>query len=217
MTRSNRHAAYTLTAVGVLAAAACGNVTVGGLTGEATVVISGDADSLSLATLATQLTPRPATLVAPSEGPLRSPEDEAEGEVEVEFLAFLVAESGGVLQLGREEIRVRVDLRGRDEMDAIDRQLVPATLYTELRLVFTEISAEVENLVIGGVPVFEVHVELEDLSLLVTRPIALDVTPGSLAELVVDLNTPAWLAAVDPITGAVDETVFQDLINVEVR
>ena len=70
---------------------------------------------------------------------------------------------------------------------------------------------------IDGVPVNEVHVELEDLSLLVERPLDLDVTPGSSWELVVDLNTLAWLEAVDPLTGAVDELVFADLVNVAVR
>jgi hypothetical protein len=210
----NRYVGSTLSVLTALGVAACGNVTAGGLTGEATVVVSGDADTLSLAL---RLPTPSLTPAASSVAPLLSPEDEAEGEVEVEFLAFIVTEAGGVLQLGNEEIRVRVDLRGRDEMDVIDRQLIPATRYTELRLVFTEISAEVQNLVVNGVPVTEVHVELEDLSLLVTRPLDLDVTPGSLAELVVDLNTLAWLAAVDPTTGAVDETVFQSLVNVVVR
>lgn len=213
MTKTNRYVGSTLSVLTALGFAACGNVTAGGLTGEATVIVSGDADTLSLAIPPATPSSSPA---ASSEAP-SSPEDEAEGEIEVEFLAFLVTESGGALQLGNEEIRVRVDLRGRDEMDVIDRQLIPATRYTELRLVFTEINAEVQNLVINGVPVTEVHVELEDLSLLVTRPLDLDVTPGSLAELVVDLNTLAWLAAVDPTTGTVDETVFQSLVNVVVR
>jgi hypothetical protein len=195
----------------MIAGAACGNVTAGGFTGEATVIVSGDADTLSTAAASA-----PAR-TGPDLGPAASSHDEAEGEVEVEFLAFLVAEGGAPLQLGREEIRVRVDLRGRTEADVVDRQPIPATRYSELRLVFTEIDAEVEGLVIDGEPVTEVRVELEDLSLLVTRPLDLDVTPGSTAELVVDLNTLAWLEAVDPLTGTVDESVFADLVNVVIR
>lgn len=198
------------------AAMACsGNVTVGGLTGEATVVVSGDADTLS-AVGPVSAVPVGLSSATASPGPARSP-DEAEGEVEVEFLAFLVSESGSVLRLGEEEIRVRVDLRGRTEMDAVDSQPVPARLYTEFRLVFTDIDAEVEGLVIDGMSVTEVHVELEDLSLLVSRPISLEMSAGESAELVVDLNALAWLGAVDPLTGAVDETVFGDLVNVVVR
>ena len=207
-----------MAALSVLMSAGCGNVTPGGVVfGEATVVVSGDADTLSLAA---QLSTFPVAITRPgTAGPaLSSNEDEAEGEVRAEFLVFLVRESGGLLPLGDgEEIRVRVDLRGRNEVDAIDREVVPAARYTGFRLGFTEIRAEVEGLVIDGVPVPEVHVELEDLSLLVTRPIDLNVAPGASVELVVDLNTLAWLGAVDPHTGALDETVFQDLINVEVR
>jgi len=206
--RRLKWSALTLSAV---AAAACGNVTAGGLTGEATVVVSGDADTLSLAQQLSVLTAGPTAV-----GPARSPE-EAEGEVEVAFLVFLVTEGGGTLQLGSEEVSVKVDLRGRNEMDAIDREIIPVGRYTELRLVFTDIHAEVEGLVIDGVAVPEVDVELEDLSLLVSRAIDLDVSQNESVELVVDLNTPAWLAAVDPLTGGVDQTVFQTLIDVIVR
>lgn len=194
----------------LITSAACGNVTAGGFTGEATIVVSGDADTLAA------VSPAPVGTARVSE-PLRSSHEDAEGEIEVEFLAFLVTEGGSPLQLGTEEIRVRVDLRGRAEADVVDRQQIPATRYTEMRLVFTDIDAEVQGLIIDGQLVTEVHVELEDLSLLVTRPLDLDVTPGSSWELVVDLNTLAWLDAVDPLTGGVDESVFADLINVAVR
>ena len=196
----------------ILMALGCGNVTVGGLYGDATVVVSGDADTLSLATA---LAPLPSTSLL-AVGPATA-EGDVEGEVEVEFLAILVTESGATLQLGDGPTRVKVDLRGRNELDAVDRQIIPATLYTQLRLVFTDIDAEVQGLVIDGNPVPEVRVELEDISLLVSRPISIDVGPGDSVELVVDLNTPAWLSAVDPLTGTVDQAVFQELINVVAR
>jgi len=204
-------------AFAVLAAAACGNLTPGGLTGDITVSVTGDADTLSAALVA-QPALAPVLLGAPARdsGPAATAE-EAEGEVEVEFRAFLVSEGGGAVLLGNDELHVRVDLRGRTEADDIVTQMVPALRYTELRLVFSKIHAEVEGLVIDGVPVTEVDVELEQLSLEVTVPLDLDVQDGDVVDLVVDLNSLAWLDAVDPLTGAVSENVFADLVRVEIR
>ena len=204
-------------ALAVLVVAACGNLTPGGLTGDVTVSVTGDADTLSAALVAAQPALAPVTLAGPSQssGPSQSAE-EAEGELQVEFQAFLVSESGGSVQLG-DELQVQVDLRGRTEADDIVAQKVPALRYTELRLVFTKIHAEVEGLVIDTVQVTEVDVELEGLSLEVPVPLDLDVRDGDVVDLVVDLNSLAWLAAVDPLTGAVDETVFADLVRVVIR
>jgi hypothetical protein len=94
---------------------------------------------------------------------------------------------------------------------------VPALRYTELRLVFTKIHAEVEGLVVDSIPVPEVDVEFENLSLEVPVPLDLDVRDGDVVDLRVDLNSLAWLGAVDPLTGAVNETVFADLVRVEIR
>jgi hypothetical protein len=55
------------------------------------------------------------------------------------------------------------------------------------------------------------------VTLPVTRAIDLDIADGSSVELVVDLNAPAWLQAVDPLTGLVDESVFAALVDVAVR
>jgi hypothetical protein len=203
----------------VVAAAACGNLTPGGLTGKVTVAVSGDADTLTAAAqVAPTFTSMPVLLGAPSagSGPSASPE-EAEGQLQVKFRAFLVSESGGAVQLGDDELQVQVELRGRTEADVVDAQIIPALLYTEFRLVFSEIKAEVEGLVIDGEPVTEVHVELQDLSLEVSVPLDLRVEDGDMVDLVIDLNSLAWLAAVDPLTGAVDETVFAGLVNVEIR
>ena len=41
--------------------------------------------------------------------------------------------------------------------------------------------------------------------------------PEAKLMVMIDLNTPAWLQAVDPTTGTVDQTVFQDLVDVVVR
>jgi len=214
MTR--RFAAAALSMLLTWAATGCGNLTPGGLTGDATVIVSGDADTLAAAAqLASPGPLLPRALVA-SDAPA-TVEPGVEGELQVSFTSYLVSESGTELELGTGTTEVSVDLRGRTEADAVDRQVIPALRYTELRLVFTKIHAEVEGLVIDGTPVTEVHVELEDISLVVERAIELDVQDGDSAELVVDLNSLAWIDAVDPLTGAVDEAVFADLVHVVVR
>jgi hypothetical protein len=191
---------------------ACGNLTAGGY-GEADVFVSGDAEDPA---------PPPTMYAAPT--PISAPlladdDDEAEGEVEVELELFLVTDAGDPVRLGRDELRVRVDLQGVEPEHAVVRQRLSAPArFTGLRMVFTEIHAEVEaGLVIDGVPILgEVHVELEDVHLEVVRPIDIDLLEGETVELVLDLNAPAWLAAVNPITRTVDETVFASLVSVAV-
>lgn len=196
------------------AVAACGNLTPGGIVvGEATVAVTGNVPPPSPSPQAS-LAPSAAS-IAPSSHDDGDEADEAEGKVRVRFLVSLVSEGGSETRLGEDEIEVEVDLQGSDEPPVVT-QLVPAVQYTELRLVFTEIRAELdEGSVINGQPVVgEVRVELEDLALLVTRSIDLDVTGGQQVRLLVDLNAPAWLTAVDPVLLTIDETVFANLINV---
>jgi hypothetical protein len=202
-----------LLAMGGSASSACGNLTVGGF-GEVTVAVSGDApDSAPTAPVRPQTT----ILESPASRSGSSEESELEGRVELEFEIFLVLESGGTLRLGDDEFRVSVDLRGRTEVKAVEGQLVPATRYTGLQVVFKEIRAEVEGLVVGGVPIREVRVEIDDTALLVTRSLELMVVEGQTVELLADLNSLAWLAAVDPLTATVDEAVFAALFDVVVR
>jgi len=223
-------AALLATLLLVLGTAGCGDLTAGGISGEATVVVTGDLDTPAPAASSVQAAASarspsaPATAVASVRAPSRSSHDEgeeadeAEGEVEARFMLFLVSETGATLQLGGDEIRVRVDVQGRNEADVVT-EAVPVGTYVALQIVFTEIKAEIDRgLLIGGVPVTgEIRVELEDLTLPVSRPITLEVRSGRSVELVVDLNAPAWLLAVDPTTGRVDPSVFGDIINVEVR
>lgn len=192
-----------------LLAAGCGSLTMGGLTG-ARVVVSGDAPDAAITTL------------EPARSPARQADDdddddEPEGEVEVEFNLTLVADDGTRTRLGGEEMRVRIDLQGETEAEPVN-ELIPASRYVMLEVVFTEIEAEVDaGLVIDGVAFTgEVDIEL-DGALLVSRPIDLRAEAGASVELVVDLNAPAWLLAVDPVTSTVDPSVFADLLAVVVR
>lgn len=195
----------------------CGNLTMGGF-GDATVVVSGDAPdaAAALAAAPTQATPTPGGSLPGGLLPT-SGEEQPEGEVQVTFMLYLVAESGAELQLG-EEIEVRVDLQGVSEADVV-REAVPADTYTELRIVFLDIKAEVDaGLVIGGVPVTgEVRVEFDDITLPVSKPIDLEVIAGGAVEIVIDLNAPAWLQAVDPVAATVDAQVFADLVAAVTR
>ncbi len=189
--------------------AGCGNVTAGGLTGEATVTVSGDAPEGAAAQRAVGLYATPASLGS---------HDEPEGEVRAEFFIFLVAEDGAEVSMSEDQIRIRVDVQGRQELD-VARRTVPATLYTQIRIVFTDIRVDVESgLIINGVPVVgEVEVDLEDITLTVTRPLNLDIGDGESVFLLIDLNAKTWLQGVDPVLGVIMEEVFANAVSVEVR
>ena len=205
----------------LLAATGCGNLTAGGF-GDVVVEVSGDSDpAASPASPAASAMPVSAFGSGPAaaSGPSTSSGgNQPEGEVEVELDLFLVSDAGVATQLNGDRVRVRVDLRGRSEAEVV-QTLVEATGYSELRMVFTEIRADVESgLIIGGLPVLgEVRVELDDIELAVSRPLGLVIGGGQRVSLLIDLNAAAWLEAVDPLTKTVDAAVFADLIAVEVR
>lgn len=206
-------------AVGLAAAsliAGCGNLTAGGL-GQIGVTVSGDAQSPTPAmTVAGAAT----SVAAPSltvETPWAAEGDELEGQLEIEFLLFLVSADGSSFQLG-EELEARVDLSGRSEADVVEES-VPAGRYDELEIVFTSIEAQVDKgLVIDGVEVTgPIRVDLEDLTLSVPRLVDITVRDGSRVAVVIDLNSAAWLLGVDPVNGTVDESFFASLVDVVVR
>ena len=203
------------TATTLVFIAACGNVTAGGFT-EVTVEVSGDAPDP--AAQPAVLESAPALSAASPSGPLPSSHDDAEnaeGEIEIDFRPSLVSETGDVIPLGRDDIRVKIDLQGVNRAEAL-RELVPAGRYTALRLSFTHIQVEVsDGLIIDGQLITgELRVALEDPELVVDRPLDIEAAEGGMVGLLVNLNTPAWLAAVDPVTRTVDATVFAGLIDV---
>lgn len=211
-TESRLHAWW----IGILGAAmitgGCGNLTAGGI-GEARVVVSGDAPGASAALVEARTPPAH----APGGSSHEEEEDDPEGEVEVEFTLALIADDGAAVPLGSETLQVEVDLQGEFEADALTAQ-IPASAYTGLRVTFLEIDVQVDRgLVVGGVPVTGfIDVELEG-ELVVTRDLTLVVEDGGVVELLVDLNAPAWLQAVDPVTKVVDPSVFAALVTVVSR
>ena len=139
--------------------------------------------------------------------------------MEADFLIFLVTASGASVSLSEEPIQIRLDVQGRQEVDAVDGRTVPATLYSQVRIVFTDIRVEVaDGLIIDGVPVVvEVRVELKDTALTVTRPLDLDIRDGESVVLLMDLNANTWLQGVDPVLKVIAEEVFADAVSVGVR
>jgi hypothetical protein len=193
---------------------ACGgNLTAGGLT-ETEVRVSGDAPD-----------PPPTGANTVQAGPWSQSDDgedddadEADGEIEADFLLFLDRADGSSLQLTEEEVQIRLDIRGEEEASAVVRT-VPAERYTALRVVFSEIEVEIDaGLVIDGQPLtgsVSVDVELEGIT--VVRPLDLDFSDGDREELLLDLNTRSWITAVDPERLQVSAQAFADAIRVEVR
>lgn len=204
-----RHLATVLLAL--VAGAGCGNLTAGGLTGEASVTVSGDAPDPAPAG-------PPLAAAPPALQDDDDDDDQPEGEIEAEFRLFLEDADGNSVPLSDDVLEVQVDVGGEREADAV-QATVPAARYTDLRIVFLDIEIEVEaGLIIDGVPVLgDLEVELEEGTLTVTRPLSLDITEGGRAELLVDLNAESWLTAADPDLRRIAEEVFAQAITVTVR
>jgi len=212
-------------------ASGCGNLTAGGLA-EATVAVSGDAPDdgapaaskapVSLAAILPGIGGDDALFVGARRAALGGAsllDDEPEGEVEVEFKIFLVTSAGDEVPLGDRAVRVRVDIPGRTEVRPVRRRTIPAETYSRVRVVFTEIEAEVEaGLVIDGEPLLgPVEVELEADSLIVDAAVDFQVPEGGEVELLVDLNSSAWLRAADPALQIVAQRIFESALEVRVR
>ena len=220
MHRIHRQGAWALrngaTALTALMACAllysCGNLTAGGRTGNATVTVSGDAANAQGAV------PRRAVELS-LRAPLAMSGGEPEGEVRADFFLFLETADGSSIPLSEDQIQIRLDVQGRQEVDAVDHMIVPTGQYSQLRIVFTDIRVEVEGgLIINGVPVVgEVRVELKDVSLTVTRQLNLNIEEGESVFLLMDLNANTWLQAVDPLLRVIMEEVFANAVSVEVR
>lgn len=200
-----RAAPGLLAAVLVVVLGGCGNLTAGGLS-EAELTLSGDA-------------PDPVTAASVVPGVAhQTGDDEAEGELEAEFMAYLEGSAGESIPITRSPVRVRVDVKGvREEGAGVTG--VPAGRYTALRLFFTDVEVEVEaGLVVNGQEITGlVQVELEADSLTVVKPVSLDLEAGDRVELLVDLNTQDWLFQLDPDLRVVAQEVFANAVTVRVR
>ena len=59
-----------------------------------------------------------------------------EGEVRADFFIYLKTASGSSISLSEDPIQIRLDVQRPQEIDAVDRRTVPATLYSQVRMVF---------------------------------------------------------------------------------
>lgn len=204
----------------LIGGAACGNFTAGGIeTGEARVTLAGDAQPSGPASLAPlHVPPNMAAAQGPSPTDHDDDDDQPEGEIEAEFRIYLVKDDGGLIALTDADVQVRVDLEGVQQPQVASR-IVDAAVYTDFRIAFTEIEAEVDaGLIINGEPVTgPIDVELEGPDLIVDRPLAVDLGDGEVVEILVDLNAADWLQAVDPLTGTVSAEAFASFIEVRVQ
>jgi hypothetical protein len=152
---------------------------------------------------------------APAPVPAPTSHDVVVGDLDVSFFAFLRHEDGSGFQLGaRELFAQQLSIDGSEER-LVQVQFTPEGQYTEVRLHFTQVSANV----VSGLPVLgEVSVDIPtDTTLLVARSIDLDLAEDEEVDLVVDLNAAAWLLTANPLTGIVDPEAFAALVEVSLR
>lgn len=187
-----------LLAVLLLAAfAGCGRELVVGGQKEVEAVAAGDEGTGGTASLAAPGGVAPAaayTVVLP------------EGTVTFVASLALVTEDGGVVPLTQAAHTVRVRI---GERESIVRDLVPAVRYARVRVVFTDVTAEIAS----GLPGVSgtVRVAMPGGSVVVDRPVPLT-DPGRPETLLVDLNASAWLVAA--VGGVVPAATFEGAVRI---
>ncbi len=198
---------------GVFAAvlAACGNVTGGGANGEVETYMSGNADRGSSSMVSEAAAPRPA--LAPVAGLA------FEGQVTVKASLELLQVGGATIDLTPAgPVTATVDLDGVQE-PRISTAVVPAEPYDSVRVVFTEVSADVSaGLEIGGQPFTGlITVDLSAGSLAVVRPLDLMVRDGGLAAFLLDLDADGWIPLADAGTRTVAPADFAAAVSISRR
>lgn len=192
------------------AVAACGNVTAGGATGDVETYMSGNGSRSSPATASRA-----------------APDGTTPAAVALTFVGDVTATASlEIRQAGGPTVELTplgpftatADLEGTQEPLVAD-EMVPAGRYDSVRIVFTQVSADVTaGLEIGGVQFAGlVTVDLPTGGLEVVLPLDLDVPDGGLAAFVVDLNADAWVPLADAATGTVDPADFAAAVAVSLR
>lgn len=200
---------------------ACGNLTAGGARGEAAVVVSGDAESSEGASAArlASAEPAPAMASSPAVPVLGGGTGKARGSLRTTLRVFLESEGGDLVPLTDGDRSAEVDLRGETEAELSTAELDPG-LYPRVRVVFTEIEATVESgLEIDGLPLQgKVRVGGEALdSLVVERNVDVEVPEGGRVEVLLDMNSTAWLNAASPALRTVAEAIFRERLEIRIR
>jgi hypothetical protein len=196
-----------------VAAAGCGDLTAGGV-GQGEAVVSGNGQGASGSAAYSQA-PRGG---AGSSGAFSaSPATDIEGEVTVELEVLLVSEGGGAETLSAGVREVTVDIAG-DLPQALGPVSLPAGSYSEARVVFHRVEAQVlGGLEVVGLPIEgPITVDFEgSATLLVERPVSVEVVDGGGLILTVHLRSADWLRLLDPVTLLVPAATFTGSVEVQ--
>lgn len=191
----------------------CGELASGGVQqGEAVVFLAGDGSAGRGATASRALASAEYSVAG-------TPADSVKGTVAVRIQVFIRAADGTWSELTPAEREASVDAEGTLEVE-VGRRPLDVGPYDRLRMVFRRVEADVTGgLIIDGIPVvgrISVNFGGSD-TVEVERAIAVFMGEGETVELVVDLNSSAWLRAANPATRIVAAAHFRDAVEVRVR
>lgn len=199
----------------------CGNLGAGGATGETALVVAGDAadgDGGGEATAAWDFASDASAPTSTSPSDASAPARVIEGEVEVVLEAYLISSDGTQVPLSDQAVSASVEISGEDEAEAMRRE-VSADLYPRLRLVISEVTADIRSGLVLDEPLeddaLDITVDL-DQALDVEETVSLDIGDGDAAEILLDLNAPVWLETADSL-GVVDPDAFESAIEIRIR
>jgi hypothetical protein len=138
-----------------------------------------------------------------------------EGTVKAAVQLALISSSGSIDPVASSS-SVQVAIGSSDGM-VIGSDMVDARSYTQVRVTFSSVSANVTGGLLGGLPITgTVTLDVAE-PIIVDLPIALTVQPGSTHTLILDLNAGTWLSAVDPSTLKVPAASFRSAVGVSVN
>lgn len=198
--------------------AGCGNLTAGGF-GSADAYMTADGD---------QPSPSPSASTGEAPAPNGSSRVEAasisimpgglEGTLDVTASVQLASAEGIPYALTNGAVQVSLDLGGADE-PMIGHAPVPAGVFDSLRVVFSEVSANVTGgLSIDGVPFTgAVTVDLGAAALEWSVPVASTLEEGGTASFLIDLHAAQWVSTLDPLTGIVTVQAFEEAVTATSR
>jgi hypothetical protein len=214
MHRMTRTLAALLAAI---PAAACADLTSGGVGGRTETYLAGDEP-----TTASSAHGAPADPSAPPSGAsFREAYAIAvvDASVTVGVQVFLDGGPEGSVELTSGVQTQTVPAQGTAAVRIAD-QTVAAGLYTRGRVVFTRVEADVRSgLVVGGIPIVgivRVSASAQD-PIVVERSLQVEVREDATAQVLVDLNAPVWLAGASPVGNVVSRTVFAGAVELRPR
>lgn len=189
-----------LTLTAALAIGGCGNLTAGGARGEVSAAVSGDASEPA------QAAPAPTAAVI-------------EGTVDATVRVYLENDAGDRFPVVGSDTRAALDVQGETEVEMGSVELELGT-YPRARIVFTDVFAVIESGLTLGDVIVEGRIDVGDEtvdSIVVERAVGIQLEEDAEQQILVDLNSPTWLALADPVLGIVAADDFASAVDVRVR